>query len=80
MKCDKCGFETNPGDQICINCGSKLSLNNISNDVYKHVDSVKKEESTSKSGDNKKIIIFTSIAILATALVVFVVLKFIVLR
>lgn len=80
MKCDKCGFETNPGDQICINCGSKLSLNNISNDVYKHVDSVKKEESTSKNGDNKKIIIFTSIGILATALVVFVVLKFIVLR
>ena len=26
MKCDNCGFQANPGDQICLNCGSKLSL------------------------------------------------------
>lgn len=29
MKCEKCGFECNPGDQICINCGNKLPLTNI---------------------------------------------------
>ena len=28
MKCDNCGYKVNPGDQICINCGAKLSLNN----------------------------------------------------
>ena len=28
MKCEKCGFIPNPGDQICINCGAKLSLTN----------------------------------------------------
>ncbi len=26
MKCDKCGYVTHPGDQVCINCGAKLSL------------------------------------------------------
>ena len=26
MKCDKCGFNINPGDQVCMNCGAKLSL------------------------------------------------------
>lgn len=29
MKCEKCGFQTNPGDQICINCGAELGINNI---------------------------------------------------
>ncbi len=26
MKCANCGFTPNPGDQICMNCGAKLSL------------------------------------------------------
>lgn len=28
MKCEKCGFTPNPGDQICMKCGSKLSFKN----------------------------------------------------
>ena len=26
MKCEYCGYETHPGDQVCINCGESLSL------------------------------------------------------
>ena len=26
MKCENCGFMANPGDQVCMNCGAKLSL------------------------------------------------------
>lgn len=26
MKCEHCGYETHPGDQVCINCGENLSL------------------------------------------------------
>ncbi len=41
MKCDKCGFEVNPGDQICINCGSKLSEVNM---VYPNLETEKKSK------------------------------------
>ncbi len=37
MKCDKCGATPNPGDQVCINCGAKLSLDNA---IVRNVESV----------------------------------------
>lgn len=79
MKCDKCGFTTNPGDQVCINCGSKLSLSNLVSDGYKEVNTIINTESEKKT-INKKIIIFTSIGVLILILVVVLILKFLVLR
>lgn len=26
MRCERCGYETHPGDQICIHCKAKLSF------------------------------------------------------
>lgn len=40
MKCDKCGFNVNVGDQICINCGQKLSVKNA---IIPEIDKVQTE-------------------------------------
>ncbi len=73
MKCDKCGFVPNPGDQICMNCGAKLSLLNA---VLPDVEEVKIE--TKKN--NKKIIIISVIGIVALIIIIFLIIKFLVLK
>ncbi len=45
MKCEKCGATPNPGDQVCINCGAKLSLDNA---VVSRVESIPVEEKKSR--------------------------------
>lgn len=75
MKCDKCGYDVYPGDQICMNCGAKLSLNNsVIPELHDLV--------TPKSDKSKKniyIIIGTLVGILLLIFLVFIFVKFIVL-
>ena len=71
MKCEKCGFVPNPGDQVCINCGAKLSvINAVVPDVEETLE--KKPEKTS---DNKKLIIGTILGVVVFVIAVFVVVK-----
>ena len=64
MKCDKCGFNTNPGDQICINCGAKLNLNNYSPEIVQKTEEIVKK-------DNKKVLIISIISVILGILFVF---------
>ena len=74
MKCEKCGYAVNPGDQICINCGAKLSLNNL---IMPEVENIPIE---SEKKDNKKIIIITIGAIVIAIVIIFLIIKFLVLK
>jgi uncharacterized membrane protein YvbJ len=74
MRCEKCGYVPNPGDQICINCGAKLSLDNA---IVPEVEIQTQEENIK---DNKKFIIIISLGILALIIVVFLIIKFFVLK
>ncbi len=69
MTCDKCGFKTNPGDQICINCGAELSLNNI---VVPNVDLTitMPEQKETEKNDRKKFITICIIGVVAVILLV----------
>ena len=73
MKCEKCGFIPNPGDQVCMNCGAKLSLLNA---VVPEVEEVRVEEKK----DNKKVIIFTVIGVLVLIVIIFLIVKFLILK
>lgn len=75
MRCEKCGFEPNPGDQVCINCGAKLSVINA---IVPEIEEIKNNEDTNK--DNKKLIIMTSLGIIALIIIVFLIIKFLVLK
>ncbi len=48
MKCDKCGATTNPGDQICINCGAKLSIENMIMPEVEKVNNIPNKKEISK--------------------------------
>ena len=74
MKCDKCGYKVNPGDQVCINCGAPLSQLNA---IIQEVDGVYKpvEEKTSK-----KWVLFIILGVLLFIVVVFLIVYFFVLR
>lgn len=72
MKCDKCGYQASPGDQICLNCGNKLALTAISTieDIEKMNQEVKPEVVEKKQ--NKKllfIIIGSAIAVVIVAVI-----------
>lgn len=64
MKCDKCGFSTNLGDQICINCGATLSLDHALSKVDQRM-SIPEEKSS------KKIRIFSILGVLLGVLIAF---------
>ena len=73
MKCDKCGYTPNPGDQICLNCGAKLSLNNA---ILPEVEEIKTEEKKS----NKKIITIAIISIIIAIILIFLIIKLFILK
>ena len=75
MKCEKCGYTPNPGDQICINCGAKLS---ISSTLIPEVD-IPKEEEKPKKDKKHLILIFTILGIIISIIVIFIVIKYLVL-
>ena len=72
MKCDKCGFKPNPGDQICMNCGAKLSLVNV---VVPEVEKVEVEPVR----NTKKIVIISVVGVLLLIILVFVIVRFLIL-
>lgn len=74
MKCDKCGFVPNPGDQICINCGAKLSLQNVV------IPEVEKVEVPVEKKYNKKLIIIISSASVLAIILIFLIIKFLILK
>lgn len=74
MKCEKCGFIPNPGDQICIKCGAKLSLVNA---VMPEIEEVSIEQ---EKRVNKKFIIGVIAGIVILILIVFLIIKLIVLK
>lgn len=75
MKCDNCGFIPNPGDQICINCGAKLSLANA---VVPGIEKVKNEPI--EKNNITRLIIIISLGILLLAVIVFLIIKYLVLK
>lgn len=72
MKCDKCGFTPNLGDQVCMNCGAKLSSDNA---LILGVDAFKLEEEKVKK-NNILIVIFTVLGIIIISIIIFLVIKF----
>ena len=76
MKCDKCGFTPNIGDQVCMNCGAKLSSSNAS---MPGVEAFKiKEENINKS-NKSLIVVFTVIGIIIISVIIFLVIKYVIL-
>lgn len=75
MKCDKCGFTPNPGDQICMNCGAKLSSDNA---TILGVDAFRSDKEKEKK-NNMMILIFTILGIIILAIIIFLVIKYVVL-
>lgn len=69
MTCEKCGSKTNPGDQICMNCGAELSLNNV---IVPNVDlTITMEESKDPNKkEQKKFLIYCTIGVIALILLV----------
>lgn len=74
MKCDNCGFIPNPGDTICMKCGARLSSKNAI------VPGLEKIEETYKKSNNTKLIVGIILGIVLLALIVFVVIKFLILK
>lgn len=74
MKCDNCGFITNPGDQKCIKCGAKIDPMNVVMPGIEKIDL--------KTGKNKntKLIFIIVGSIILLALIVFLVIKFLILK
>ena len=74
MKCEKCGYETHPGDQICINCKAKLSL------AHSYVPGIDKTVEIEPVVENKKknirFAVFCGIGVLVLILVVVLLLCF----
>lgn len=76
MKCEKCGFVPNPGDQVCINCGAKLSVINA---VVPDVEEIT-AKTVEKTGNNRKLIMVTIFGVVVLIIAVFVVIKIFVLK
>ena len=76
MKCNKCGGEIHPGDQICMTCGAKLSLDNT---IMPEVDNINNVSSKPSSGNKKKILIIISSILIIIIITIFIV-KFLILR
>lgn len=74
MKCEQCGFIPNPGDQVCINCGAKLSIKNA---VMPGVETINIEKNMN---NNKKIIPLLVSIIIVLSIIIFVIVKFLVLK
>lgn len=74
MKCEQCGFIPNPGDQVCINCGAKLSIKNA---VMPGVETINIEKN---KNNNKKIIPLLVSIIIVLSIIIFVIVKFLVLK
>lgn len=70
MKCEICGYETHPGDQVCINCGNTLSLNHtiITKDLI-NKEEMKEEK---KENNTKFLIISIVLTIVIIILLVFI--------
>ncbi|MDE6285274.1 MAG: hypothetical protein K2M17_05965 [Bacilli bacterium] len=74
MKCENCGYVVNPGDQVCIHCGAKLSVANaIMPEVGETV-------STNAKNSNRRIFVWTLLGIVVLVVIVFVIIKFVVLK
>lgn len=66
MKCNKCGFIPNPGDQICMNCGAKLSADNA---IVPGVETIEEKENITQK-NNKKIIVAILIGLIVLIFIV----------
>ena len=75
MKCENCGFITNPGDQKCIKCGARINPMNV---VMPGVEVI--ENGTKSKKLNNKMLIFAIAGIFLLAIVVFIVIKFLLKR
>lgn len=76
MKCDNCGFITNPGDQKCIKCGARINpMNVVMPGIEVNNENIK---NTPKKTNYLLIIIISGIIVLA--IIVFLVIKFILKR
>lgn len=75
MKCEKCGFEPFEGDQVCINCGAKLSINVVNNNDIKDNKVIIEE-----NNKNKRAIYITIGAIIVLIIVVFLVINFLIIK
>lgn len=64
MKCEKCGHATNPGDQICINCGSELSLQNLYIPKIDQLTPLKEDEEKKTVQKKKNIVYIVAITII----------------
>ena len=73
MKCDKCGYQVNPGDQVCINCGAPLSSENA---IIPEVDGVYMTKSEKK---NRTWLIFVILGVILFIVIVFLLVRFFVL-
>lgn len=68
MKCDKCGNPVNAGDQVCMNCGARLSTSNA---IYKELEHLEKKE-TKK---NKSILFLILGIVFILAIILYCILK-----
>ena len=74
MKCEKCGYTTHPGDQVCINCGANLSLaHSYVPGIDKHIPEI---NSDAKKKNIKFLILSIVGVVLAIAIVVFIIIYF----
>lgn len=73
MKCDNCGFDTNPGDQICINCGAKLSVAN------QMMPKVEENPTKEEKKQYNKAFIYTIIGIVVSIIIIFLIIKYVIL-
>ena len=69
MKCDKCGFIPNPGDQVCINCGAKLST------VNAYVPEIEKTLEPNPKKEDRKVLIYSIASILIAIVIIVLIIK-----
>lgn len=70
-KCQFCGAQINPGDQVCMHCGNSIHNTNVSiQDLRSH------ENSSLDKKRNRTFLVLTCLAVLFGILVVFSVLWF----
>ena len=67
MRCEKCGYETHPGDQICINCKAKLSL---AHSYVPGIDKIVEIETVVEKKKNIRFAIFCAIGVFFLMLLV----------
>lgn len=71
MKCDNCGSLVNPGDQVCINCGAKLSSTNAY--IPEVGETITKNEEPKK--DNKLFILGVILVVVIVLIIIFFIIK-----